>query len=92
MLTRNQVRDALEQIGNRFFTVTFVTKNGEDRTYNGRINVKKGLKDNERSEIVREAFRTHAIVPIKIDGEQYKAFSMDKVKEIHCGDLQMGEA
>ena len=31
-------------VGNRFFTATFVKKNGELRVLNGRLGVKKGVK------------------------------------------------
>jgi hypothetical protein len=37
MLTKETVRDALETIGNTFFTVSFVAKDGGTRVYNGRI-------------------------------------------------------
>jgi len=82
MLTKETVRDALNAIGNTFFTVEFVSKDGGTRVYNGRINVKKGLKNNERSELVRKAFEANGVVPIKIDGEKYKAFKLDNVLSI----------
>ena len=79
MLTKETVIDALEVIGNKFFTVSFVVKDGSVRVYNGRINTKKGLKNNERSEVVRKAFQANGVVPIKIDSEQFKAFRLDNV-------------
>jgi hypothetical protein len=82
MLTKETVRDALEIIGNKFFTVSFVAKDGGVRVYNGRINIKKGLKNNERSEIIRKAFQANGVVPIKIDAEQFKAFKLDNVLSI----------
>ena len=82
MLTKETVRDALNAIGNTFFTVEFVAKDGGTRVYNGRINVKKGLKNNERSELVRKAFEANGVVPIKIDGDKYKAFKLDNVLSI----------
>ncbi|MCJ8336105.1 MAG: hypothetical protein MJH10_18025 [Epibacterium sp.] len=82
MLTKETVRDALETIGNKFFTVEFVAGDGGIRKYNGRINIKKGLKNNERSEIVRKAFQANGVVPIKIDGEKFKAFKLDRVVSI----------
>lgn len=81
------VQKVLNDIGGRFFTIEFVANDGEPRRYNGRINVKKGLKDNERSEMVRKAFRENGVVPMKIDGERYKAFKLDKVLKI----VSMGE-
>ena len=82
MLTKETVRDALDAIGNTFFTVSFVAKDGGTRVYNGRINTKKGLKNNERSEIVRKAFQANGVVPIKIDSEKFKAFKLDNVVSI----------
>ncbi len=79
MLTKETVIDALEVIGNKFFTVSFVVKDGSVRVYKGRINTKKGLKNNERSEVVRKAFQANGVVPIKIDSEQFKAFRLDNV-------------
>jgi len=82
MLTKQTVQQALDEIGNHFFTVSFYAKDGGLRTYNGRINVKKGLKDNERSEMIRSAFARNGVIPIKIDGEHYKAFKVDHVESI----------
>jgi hypothetical protein len=83
MLTKETVQQALDTIKGTMFTIDFLTVAGEPRTYNGRLNTKKGLKDNERSAIVRKAFEANGVVPIKLtDGVSYKAFKLDRVMSI----------
>tara|TARA_R110002020_G_scaffold400027_1_gene610108 strand:- start:317 stop:598 length:282 start_codon:yes stop_codon:yes gene_type:complete len=89
-MTKTAVKKALEAIGNKFFTIQFVAKDGGVRTYNGRINVKKGLKNNERSELVRKAFENNGVVPIKIDAENYRAFKLDAVVSIKGNGMEWG--
>lgn len=89
MLKPEIVAAALEAIGNKFFTVSFVANDGEFRTYNGRINVKKDLKNNERSEIVRKAFRDNGVVPMKIDGDRFKAFKLNRVLSLKYDGMEV---
>lgn len=89
MLKPEIVAAALEAIGNKFFTVSFVANDGELRTYNGRINIKKDLKNNERSEIVRKAFRDNGVVPMKIDGDRFKAFKLNRVLSLKYDGMEV---
>lgn len=80
-LDRNVVSALVRSNGARFMTVKFTAKDGEDRVYNGRANVKKHLIQNERGRRVSRAFAEHGVVPM-ITSKGYKAFSLDKVKEL----------
>jgi hypothetical protein len=60
---------------NSFITVKFLTKTDEERVYNGRMNVQKGLKGNERGRIAAEAKTS----------EGYKCFNLDKVLAMKVG-------
>jgi hypothetical protein len=91
LMTKSQVKTALDAVGNTFFTVVFIANDGQPRTYNGRINVKKGLKNNDRSEIVRKAFMDNGVIPLKIDGDKYKAFKLDRVVGIKGLGLKWGD-
>ena len=83
MLTKETVQQALDTIKGTMFTIDFLTVAGEPRTYNGRIGTKKGLLNNERSELIRAAFEANGVVPIKLtDGISYKAFKLDRVVSI----------
>ena len=50
-LPLNMVTNVLSENQNKFITVNFLTKDNEERTYTGRMNVIKGLKGNERGRI-----------------------------------------
>lgn len=90
-LDQNAVEDALNAIGNKFLTVSFVAKDGKTREYNGRLNVKKGLTNNERSTIVKETFKKNGIVPIRLQDGNYKAFRVAYVVGIKGNGKVWGE-
>ena len=52
--------------------------------YNGRMNVQKGLKGNERGRIAAEALRSNGYVTLKTS-EGYKCFNLDKVLAMKVG-------
>lgn len=80
-LDKTVVSNVIADNRNSFITVKFLTKNDEERTYNGRMNVQKGLKGNERGRIVAEALRSNGYVTLKTS-EGYKCFNLDKVLAI----------
>ena len=75
----------------KFVTVTFLTKSGEERTYNGRFNVKKYLKGTDKSETVSRMLRKNNLIPIWVDKDTVKSFKPDRVLEMvsegrrYCG-------
>ena len=60
-LPTNMVTNVLSENQNKFITVKFLTKDNEERTYTGRMNVIKGLKGNEKGRIA--VSYTHLTLP-----------------------------
>lgn len=87
-LDKNIVTDALAENQNQFITVKFLTNSNEERTYNGRMNVLKGLKGNERGRIVTEAFRKQGIITLKTS-DGYKCFKPDRVLALKAGGFEV---
>ena len=80
-LNKNLVIRVLAENQNKFITVKFLTKDDEVRVYNGRMNVIKGLKGNERGKIVSSALKASGYVTLKTS-DGYKCFKMDKVLDV----------
>ena len=83
-LPENMVTNILKDYQGKFFTVKFLTKNDEVRTYNGRMGVTKGLKGNERGQLVADALRKQGYNTI-VTSKGYKCFKMDRVLAFKAG-------
>ena len=44
--------------------------------------LRRALRITNAQRVVRKAFQANGVVPIKIDGEQFKAFKLDRVVSI----------
>ena len=77
-LPLNMVTNVLSENQNKFITVKFLTKDNEERTYTGRMNVIKGLKGNEKGRIASEALRKAGYITLKTK-QGYKCFNVDRV-------------
>tara|TARA_R110001592_G_scaffold11275_1_gene56107 strand:+ start:445 stop:735 length:291 start_codon:yes stop_codon:yes gene_type:complete len=79
----------LAENANQFITVKFLTKAGEQRTYNGRLNVKKYLAGGERGRKAAEVLKKHNLIPMFVgkegDKPDYKSFCLDRVIGIKAG-------
>ena len=80
-LNKNLVIRVLEENQNKFITVKFLTKDDEVRVYNGRMNVIKGLKGNERGKIVSSALKASGYVTLKTSAG-YKCFNLKNVIDV----------
>jgi len=77
-LPTNMVTNILSDNQNKFISVKFLTKDNEERTYTGRMNVIKGLKGNEKGRIASEALRKAGYITLKTN-KGYKCFNVDRV-------------
>ena len=77
-LPTNMVTNILSENQNKFISVKFLTKDNEERTYTGRMNVIKGLKGNEKGRIASEALRKAGYITLKTN-KGYKCFNVDRV-------------
>ena len=79
----------LAENANEFITVKFLTKDDEERTYNGRLNVKKYLAGGERGRKAADVLKAHNLIPMFVgkDGDKpkYKSFFLDRVLAIKAG-------
>lgn len=69
----------IEQTKGRFFTVTFIKKDGTQRTLNGRVGVTKHLKGS----VSRAGDQYITVFDVKNGG--YRSVNKDTVKEIKFG-------
>ena len=88
-LDTRMVSMVLAENTNNFMTVKFLTKTGEERTYNGRLNVKKYLVGGERGRKAANVLAAHNLIPMLVgkDGDKptFKSFCLDRVLAIKAG-------
>lgn len=63
-LPEDLVCEIIARNADQFVTVSFIAKDGNERTYNGRFNVKKYVKGTMKSETVSEMLRKQNLIPI----------------------------
>lgn len=89
MLDTRMVSMVLAENANEFMTVKFLTKDNEERTYNGRLNVKKYLVGGERGRKAADVLKAHNLIPMFVgkegDKPNYKSFCLDRVLAIKAG-------
>jgi len=73
-------------IGNQFFSVTFTKKNGEERTLNGRLGVKKHLKGGEKS-YNDDDFNYLTVYDVQNNG--YRTVNLDTVSSIKVNGKEL---
>ena len=85
-LNKSLVTRLLAENLNQFITVKFLTKDDEVREYNGRMNVIKGLKGNERGKTVSDALEAHGYITLKTS-KGYKCFNLQKVLDVKASGV-----
>jgi hypothetical protein len=68
-------------IGNRIFSATFIKANGDERTYNARVDVKKHTKGGSNP----VEHKDNMVTIFEMDAGQYRTLNLDKVIRIKCG-------
>ena len=83
------VRMFLDSQDNRFLTVTFLKKDGTERTINGQLRAASRLVGNERGQAQGEAMKARGQVWIaKPDGSS-ASFYIDRVLQINAGKASL---
>ena len=87
-----RVREELDRIANKFLTVTFIKKDGTERTVNGQLRAASRLVGNERGKAQGEAMRDRGQVWIATPQGESKSFFIDRVTRIRSEglDIQAG--
>lgn len=90
-LDKGLVQIALDQIGNTFFTVTFLKKDGTERCARARLNVQSRMAHNDLSDAARARFAANGQIPfvdLDIDpatdrAKGWRSFKLDSVTSLH---------
>lgn len=93
-LPENLVCNIIARNADKFVTVSFIAKDGNERTYNGRFNVKKYYKGTPKSEVVSEMLQKQNLIPIWTKAEdgsysKVKSFRPNTVTRIVAGGRQV---
>lgn len=83
MMNPTEVTKILSDNADKYMTIKFITAKGEERVYNGRLNVQKYLRHTERSKAVSQMLAANNLIPFWIKGtDLVKSFKADRVMEI----------
>lgn len=90
-LDKGLVQIALDQIGNQFFTVEFLKKDGTLRKARARLNVQSRMAHNDLSDAARARFAANGQIPfvdLDIDAttdraKGWRSFKLDSVTALH---------
>lgn len=82
-LSKTVVRDVVKARGTRFATVTFVKKDGTERTVNGLFRPASHIVGNAKGRVVSETMKANGYVPIfSVSENSWKCFHEEAVVEI----------
>jgi len=76
--------EAIQRSGGTFIGVTYITKNGEVRNFNGRIGVKKHLKTHQGNPYNNKYI---TIYDVKLGG--YRTLLREGIREIRANGMRM---
>ena len=79
-LTREQLVSKIASTGGKFFSVTFIKKNGEERLMNARTGVVKSLNGGQSN---LDASKYITVFDVQADG--YRAVNKDTIKQVVFG-------
>ena len=83
-INKTTVRDVVKARGTRFATVTFVKKDGTERTVNGLFRPASHIVGNAKGRVVSEAMKANGYIPIfSVAENSWKCFHEDAVVEIN---------
>ena len=82
-LSKTVVRDVVKARGTRFATVTFIKKDGTERTVNGLFRPASHIVGNAKGRMVSETMKANGYVPIfSVAENSWKCFHEEAVVEI----------
>ena len=79
-INKTTVRDVVKARGTRFATVTFVKKDGTERTVNGLFRPSSHIVGNAKGRVVSEAMKANGYIPIfSVAENSWKCFHEEAV-------------
>jgi len=83
-MNKTTVKDAVQARGTRFATVTFIKKNGTQRTINGLFRPSSKIVGNAKGRVISQAQKANGYIPIySVSDESWRCFHVDSVLEIN---------
>tara|TARA_R110000787_G_scaffold281401_1_gene392681 strand:+ start:823 stop:1074 length:252 start_codon:yes stop_codon:yes gene_type:complete len=83
-MNKTTVRDVVKARGTKFATVTFIKKDGSERTVNGLFRPSSHIIGNAKGRVISETMKANGYVPIySVADEGWKCFHEDAVVEIN---------
>jgi len=67
-------------IGNKIFSVDFVKKNGDKRTYNAKVNVRKHTRGGKNN----VEHKPNLVTIFEMNSRQYRTLNLDSITELRC--------
>ena len=85
------LRDLIKATNSMFFTITFVKKNGEERTMTVKDGVEKHLVHPKGVGSNNQETYSNLITLFDVQDGRYKSVNLDTVKSLKCGDKVVWE-
>jgi hypothetical protein len=83
VITKEQIRNIVKS---HFFYVEYKKKNGDLRTMNAKLGVKKHLKGGKSN-----VDGIDTMIPVyDMQAKGYRTLNLDKIEYVVCGDIELG--
>lgn len=91
MAKREMLRNLIKATNSMFFTITWVKKNGEERTMTVKDGVEKHLAHPKGIGSNNQEHCSNLITLFDVQAGKYKSVNLDTVKSLKCGSKVMWE-
>jgi len=83
-MNKTTVKDVVKARGTRFATVTFIKKNGTQRTINGLFRPSSKIVGNTKGRVISQAQKANGYIPIySVSDKSWRCFHVNSVLEIN---------
>lgn len=91
MNKRSLIRSLIKSCGSAFFSISWVKKNGEERTMTVKDGVEKHLVHPKGCGSNRQEAYSNLITLFDVQEGRYKSVNLDTVTSVRCGNKVMWE-
>lgn len=91
MTKREMLKNLIKATNSMFFTITWIKKNGEERTMTAKDGVEKHLVHPKGAGSNRQEHCPNLITLFDVQDGRYKSVNLDTVKNLKCGNKAMWE-
>jgi hypothetical protein len=86
MLHRTKLHQILKRLGNAIFHITWIKKDGSERTANARCKVHKGIKGTGRR--INQPHNANISIYLMGNEKGYRTLNLDTVRTITCYGIE----